>query len=178
MASRMLFGKFHTHFISSAFSGFEEFFTFMTIPNNSDKTATASEHHLFGVHQTPRLILNTVALSPPCPKRCGPYMAGNLPNVTWPWGQKLKFCDELLKGILHLHNGKLQDCEWNTLYTVYNKNPITAYKIKGHMILENFNFPMLNSHKQVCKYGPYLYGSSLLPKLINSTIYGWNLVIM
>ncbi len=25
------------------------------------------------------------------------------------------------------------------------------------MILENFNFPMLNSHRQVCKCGPHLY---------------------
>ncbi len=27
---------------------------------------------------------------------------------------------------------------------------------KGHMILDHLNFPMLNPHRQVCKYGPHL----------------------
>ncbi len=49
------------------------------------------------------------------------------PKVTWPWGQKLKICDGLLKDIFHLHNGKLQDCEWNTLYTVLETVPLVIF---------------------------------------------------
>ncbi len=35
-------------------------------------------------------------------------------------------------------------------------NDLLLECIKGHMILDYLNFPMLNSHRQVCKYGPHL----------------------
>ncbi len=45
-------------------------------------------------------------------------------------------------------------------YIVYND--LLLQCTKGHMILDYLNFPMLNPHRQDCKYGPHLCVDQLI----------------
>ncbi len=45
-------------------------------------------------------------------------------------------------------------------YIMYND--LLSWYSKGHMKLDQFNFPMLNPHRQVCKYGPHLIGHNTI----------------